>query len=126
MNILLDTQILIWLAENPDKIPDEIRLLIIESNILMSAASVWEMAIKISIEKLKLKGSLEIMIANFRNDYDFEMLDIHLQHIYQTQLLPLHHKDPFDRLIIAQAIVEDIQIVSSDEIFDAYGIKRIW
>ncbi len=92
----------------------------------MSPASVWEIAIKINIGKLKLNVSLEKMIQNFQINYDFEILNIELSHIYQTQQLPLHHRDPFDRLIIAQSIVENIEIVSSDEVFDAYGINRIW
>ena len=126
MAILVDTQILIWLAESPEKIPDSIRIFIEDSAILMSSASIWEMAIKIRIGKLKLSVSLEKTTANFIDNYDFELLSIGLPHIYKTQQLPLHHRDPFDRLIIAQSIVENIDIVSSDQAFDAYGIKRLW
>ncbi len=71
MNVLLDTQILIWLAEEPNKVPHKIRLYIEESDLLMSPASVWEMAIKINIGKLKLNISLEKTIQNFQNNYDF-------------------------------------------------------
>lgn len=127
MALLLDTQIIIWIEESPQKIPDTIKEKIsLESEVYFSKASVWEMAIKIKIEKLILKQQLALFITNFQHDYNFRLLDITLAHIYQTDKLELLHKDPFDRLLIAQSIVEKISIISSDTAFDAYGIHRIW
>jgi PIN domain nuclease of toxin-antitoxin system len=127
MALLLDTQVIIWIEENPQKISVAAKEKIFsEPEIYFSKASVWEMAIKIKTEKLVLKQFLSAFIKNFQNDYHFEILDILLSHIYQTQELALHHRDPFDRLIIAQAIAENIPIVSSDSVFDAYPVKRIW
>ena len=127
MALLLDTQIIIWLEENPANIANEVRdQILAETTAYFSKASVWEMAIKIKTGKLSLKQPLDLFIDNFQIDYKFKLLDISLQHIYQTQQLPLHHRDPFDRLLIAQSIIENIAIISSDSIFDAYGIRRIW
>ena len=97
-----------------------------ESLVFMSLVSIWEMAIKIKIDKLKLTVSLQKAVQNFQTNYDFQLLNVALSHVYQTEQLPLHHRDPFDRLLIAQSIVEDVDIVSSDEIFDMYNIKRMW
>ena len=74
---------------------------------------------------LGLNGSLEDFIERVE-EFDFEFLYISKTHIFATQKLELHHNDPFDRLIIAQAITENLEIISSDEIFDKYPIKRLW
>lgn len=88
--------------------------------------TIWEISIKLKIGKLKLGQPLEIYIQNFVAENNAEILNISLAHIYQTQQLPLHHCDPFDLLLIAQAAIEQIPIVSSDEWFDQYEIERIW
>lgn len=127
MALLLDTQILIWLEEQPEKIKDDVKEKIFsEPLVLFSLVSVWEIAIKIKTGKLALQNSLEALVEDFIKDYSFDILHISQEHIYYTQQLPMYHKDPFDRLLLAQTIVEKIDIVSSDEIFDLYGVKRIW
>ena len=127
MALLLDTQILIWLEENLEKIPLHTRSVIFSNpDVYFSVANIWKMAIKIKIGKLQMKFPLPDMVSIFILGYKFKLLDIERSHIYQTLQMPLHHRDPFDRLIIAQSIVENIDVVSSDEAFDAYGINRIW
>ncbi len=84
------------------------------------------MSIKLKTGKLKLKQPLDLFIEYFQRDYFFQLPDISLRHIYYTQQLPLHHRDSFDRILIAQSSIEKIDIVTSDEIFDAYGVTRIW
>jgi len=127
MAILIDTQILIWLEENETNIP-KLVLEEIATNPLVyfSKVSVWEMAIKVKTGKLSIKKRLEDFIDDLVKDYYFKFLDISLPHIYQTQQLDLHHRDPFDRLLAAQSIVENMPIISSDEIFDQYQVNRIW
>ena len=127
MALLLDTQIIIWLEENPQRISDPVKDRIFsEPEVYFSKASVWEIAIKLKVGKLTLRQSLQVFIRNFEQDYQFKILDITLPHIYQTQELPLHQRDPFDRLLIAQSLTENIPVISSDEILDAYNIQRIW
>ncbi len=93
---------------------------------LISLASVWEMAIKQSKKKLTLALPLEDYIQQKLKFSDFELLPIQLNHLAIISTLPFHHNDPFDRLIIAQAMVEKIPILSRDLAFDSYDIRRIW
>ncbi len=124
---LLDTQVLIWLAEEPGKLSKLAESTINSDNrLLLSHASVWEMAIKVKSGKLRLHIRLDEFVMNAVQKHTLEFLPITLPHIYQTQELPLHHRDPFDRLLIAQSLVEAIPVVSSDELWDAYNIRRIW
>lgn len=100
MALLLDTQILIWLEDAPERIPEKVRARIFtEPIVYLSQVSVWELAIKIG--KLTLKQPLQTFIINFLIGYRFNLLNIQLPHIYHIERLPLHHKDPFDQLIIA-------------------------
>jgi PIN domain nuclease of toxin-antitoxin system len=92
----------------------------------VSPASYWELAIKISLRKYTLHESFEDFIQHAVLDNGFAILPIEPRHTAALIPLPYHHKDPFDRLIIAQALVEGISIVSADAQFDAYGIKRLW
>lgn len=115
MALLLDTQIIIWIEEDASKIPAHIKTIILrETEGYFSKVSVWEMAIKLKTGKLSLTQPLEIFIENFQRDYNFFPLDISLKHIYYTQQLPFHNRDPFDRLLIAQSLTENMQIVSAD------------
>lgn len=127
MAIILDTQILIWLEHDPERIPHHVKTEILQEPLLyLSKASVWEMAIKIKTGKLFLNQPLETFVENFVTDYSCELLNINLQHIYHTQNLPFYHRDPFDRLIISQSLVEDIPIVSADAVFKEYGLINLW
>ena len=124
---LIDTHTFIWLIEDDPKLPDSSKQLIddLENDIFISIASLWEMAIKISIGKLKLAGVLAQAIDELyaRN---IKILPIDSLHVLRVQNLPLHHKDPFDRIIISQSLVENITIISIDEIFDNYEVKRLF
>lgn len=93
---------------------------------LLSTASVWEMAIKHSNSKLSFGQPFKVFIDQQLNLNSIELLNINLDHIDIVATLPLHHRDPFDRLLIAQAIVEQIPILSADSAFDAYPIGRPW
>lgn len=125
--LLLDTHILIWLAEEPEKISSLVDPLLNSNNeLLLSHVSIWEMAIKTKTGKLRLEMNLKEFIAKAVEKHSLHFLPVSLSHIYQIENLELHHKDPFDRLLIAQSVVEKIPIVSSDASFDAYGIQRIW
>lgn len=128
MRLLLDTHALLWFFLGNSSLSDIARDLIEDSQNqkLISVASVWEMAIKQSKNKL----TLENRAADYINDKieldGFDLLPIHLSHLRLISTLPFHHRDPFDRLLIAQAIQESIPILSKDIAFDAYPVKRIW
>ncbi len=127
MALLLDTQIIIWIEQDRDRIPEPIKREIALSKAnYFSAVSVWELAIKIKTGKLVLKHPLPLFIENFIEGYKVMYLPISLSHIYKTFELPLHHNDPFDRLIMAQALAENMPVISSDAKFDAYPVTRIW
>jgi PIN domain nuclease of toxin-antitoxin system len=130
MNILLDTHTLIWFIEGSKELSQKARNLVadIDNPCFASAASIWEIALKQSIGKLELKNPFEKLSAlMWENSID--ILPIRFEHAKKIIGLPFHHKDPFDRIIIAQALVEEMQIISKDEQFDNYlddNTKRIW
>ena len=95
---------------------------------LVSPASYWELAIKISIGKIHLTESYDEMLQHAILDNGFTILPIEIRHVVQVSSLPFPpaHKDPFDRLLVAQALVENIPVVSADSVLDAYGIQRLW
>lgn len=96
------------------------------SDIFLSIASCWEIAIKVSSGKLTLPKSIERFIPEQLEQNPFFLLPIDLDDVARVAALPFHHRDPFDRLIAAQAIGEDLALVSVDPIFKKYGVKRVW
>ena len=127
MNLLLDTHTFLWFSEDNKSLSKNAKSLIedIENNCIISIASLWEMAIKISLKKLKIKLDFKQMLEEI-NKHDFMLLPIDFEHTVELTSMEFHHRDPFDRLLIAQSIVENLTIISIDEIFDKYNVKRIW
>lgn len=126
MRQLLDTHTFIWFVTGSNRINTKIREQIEDNNNLLSIASLWEIAIKSSIGKLDLELSIEQLVEEQIIANGIELLDITTEHIAIVADLPLHHRDPFDRLIIAQAMAEQIPVVGSDKAFDSYSIQRLW
>ncbi len=128
MQVLLDTHTLIWFFQGNENFSEQMRLLIEDENNqkLISIVSVWEMSIKQSIGKLKFSLPIKTFIEQKLALNDFNLLNINLDHIDVITTLPLQHRDPFDRILIVQAMVEKIPIISVDIIFDAYSITRLW
>jgi PIN domain nuclease of toxin-antitoxin system len=129
MNLLIDTQSFIWFVEANDKLPDKMRARMVATNgLTVSIASFWEITIKMSLDKLHLSGNIETMM-NKAVTAGFEILPIEQAHLVTLSTLDFFHKDPFDRIIIAQAIAEDMPLVSSDSVFELYeknGLQWIW
>lgn len=127
MKYLIDTQILIWIFGEEKKLPKPILDVILNpsNDIFVSYASFWELAIKLSLNKIKLPIRLNEFVKDVKAN-QIHILSIELGHILKVEELPFFHSDPFDRLIIAQSIVEDLVIISSDEKFKEYEIKLIW
>ena len=92
----------------------------------MSIASCWEAAIKVGLGKLDLGESSRTFLPREIAHNNFELLNITLDHATAVEGLPLHHRDPFDRLLIAQSMVENLPVVGSDSAFDQYGVQRLW
>lgn len=127
MKLLIDTHIFLWFINNSPQLSTDAKA-IIESDVdvLLSIASAWEIAIKSSIGKLALPDSYDRFIPQQVKQNAIKILPIKMTHLAVVANLPLHHRDPFDRLLIAQAKVERVSIVSADVMFDNYGINRIW
>lgn len=128
MRHLLDSHTLLWYTLGYPQLSSTANGLIVNpaNEILISPASYWEIAIKISIGKLTVHQPYEDFIDACLNKYGFRILPADPKHTARLIGLPFHHKDPFDRLLVAQAIVESIPIISSDAILDKYGITRLW
>lgn len=128
MTFLLDTHAFLWFCQNDSSL-SAVAKAIIEDPVnrkLVSLASCWEIAIKAGLGKLNLGELSETYIPNAIARTGFELLPISLAHATAVETLPLHHRDPFDRLLIAQSILDAMPIVSVDLVFDTYGVIRIW
>lgn len=130
MNLLLDTHALIWYSLDAPELSATARASIKDpdNEISISPASIWEIAIKVSLGKLALQRSYEDFLDLCLGPHGFRVLPIEPAHTKRVAAMPFPpgHKDPFDRLLIAQAIVEDIPIISVDAAFDNYPVRRIW
>ena len=126
MRQLLDTHTFLWFVMGSPKISVELRLQIENNDNFLSIVSVWEIAIKYGIGKLNLGLPFNDFIDQQIIPNGIQILNIQLEHLKVFADLPLHHRDPFDRLLIAQAIVEDIPIVSVDSLFSLYPVQKIW
>ena len=124
LKLLVDTHALLWWLEDDSRLPARAAQLIDDpANVAaVSAASVWEVAIKTAIGKLRAPARLPEAAA----EAGLAMLPIDMTHAWASRDLPLLHRDPFDRMLVVQALVEGFDVVSADSSFDAYGIRRHW
>jgi PIN domain nuclease of toxin-antitoxin system len=128
MRLLLDTHTFLWWVADDARLSARGRASIADrqNRCLVSVASCWEMAIKVSLGKLGLTVSVDRFIPEQLAANAFELLPLELGHAARVSVLPFHHRDPFDRLLVAQALIEGLAIVSADRIFRRYGVKRLW
>jgi PIN domain nuclease of toxin-antitoxin system len=128
MKLLLDTHTFLWFISDSPRLSERARSLVQDSSnqVFLSIASVWEIAIKVSLGKLMLTSPFETLIPQQIQLNRFDLLAIDLRHTLQVSTLPFHHRDPFDRLLIAQACVESIPLLSADPLFDSYDVTRLW
>ena len=125
-NLLLDTHAFIWYSENDSKLPESIKTEIETADrVCISIASLWEIAIKLSIGKLSLRSNYESIDASLE-PAGIILLTISFDDTVRVMNLPLHHRDPFDRILIAQAINNSLTLVSCDAAFTAYPIQLRW
>ena len=128
MNILLDTHAFLWLVTGDERLSETARQTFLnsENRLFFSAASLWEICIKMSLGKISLKTGWFQTIQAEMEINAIQWLPIEMPHCVEVTKLPFHHRDPFDRMLIAQAITQDMQLLSRDKRLSAYDIKRIW
>jgi PIN domain nuclease of toxin-antitoxin system len=128
VRLLLDTHTFLWWVSDAPELSTRARRAIArgENECFVSLASCWELAIKISLGKLDIPGTFERFIPAHFAANGFRELPISVRHTARVRVLPFHHRDPFDRMLAAQALVERLAIVSADPIFRRYGVRRVW
>jgi len=128
VRVLLDTHALIWFAYGDSKISNEARDTIAsrENEVVVSAASAWEVTTKFRLGKLPVAATLAVEFRTKLKRLGFQELAVTVEHAQRAGLLPGKHKDPFDRMLIAQAQAENLPIVSNEKIFNEYHLLRIW
>jgi PIN domain nuclease of toxin-antitoxin system len=128
LRVLIDTHVLLWSALEPARLSSRARSLLtsLDIEVLVSAASAWEIATKVRIGKLPGAEAFAADLNTRIKRLGFLGLAVTLEHGQRAGLLPGTHKDPFDRMLIAQAQAENLPLISNERIFDAYGIRRIW
>jgi PIN domain nuclease of toxin-antitoxin system len=128
MRLLLDTHTLIWWLTEDSSLPASARRLIASRNheVLVSAVSAWEIATKVRLGRLDTAADLARDFGAYLAQERFESLSISIEHGIRAGSLPGSHKDPFDRMLVAQAQLENLAIVSNDAELDGYGVSRVW
>lgn len=128
MRFLVDTHTFLWALLSPERLTDRVRGLFSDSNaeLLISIATPWEMAIKAGIGKLENGAEILDDFENRVTAGGYRILGASIKQMIRSGYLPRHHKDPFDRLLIAQALDLNIPILSIEDIFDRYGVQRVW
>lgn len=128
MNLLLDTHIFIWWDDDVKKLsPSVMSALTDPKNIIyLSTVSIWEMQIKTQLGKLKFSLPLKEKVSEQMSKNNLNLLNIYDHHIYELEKLPHHHRDPFDRLLIAQARIEKMTLITHDANIQKYSVKTLW
>jgi len=128
MDLLLDTHTLLWFITDDPRLSRGAVALIDDrsNNKFVSITSLWEIAIKVRIGKLTITEPFNQLFPHQLEINGFDLLPVKIKHTSVIASLPLHHRDPFDRLLISQSLEEKMSIVSADEVFDVYGVDRLW
>jgi PIN domain nuclease of toxin-antitoxin system len=128
MRLLLDTHVFLWWNEASPKLSPRVRQLLSdpENNLYLSVASAWEMALKVQSGKLGLPAATSVYIPARLGHYGMEALPVTLEHVLAVSTLPVYHRDPFDRMLVAQGQVERLPIVTHDPQVSKYAVETIW
>ena len=128
MKILADTHTFLWFVTDAPQLSTKAKLILEapDTERFLSIGSIWEIAIKTGLGKLALRKPLEEFLPEQLAINRFTLLNLTTEHAFRVARLPLHHRDPFDRMLVAQCLAENLPLVSSDATLDAYGIKRLW
>jgi PIN domain nuclease of toxin-antitoxin system len=128
MRLLLDTHTFLWFVTDDSRLSTGAENAIRQkgNQLLLSVASVWESAVKYNLGRLPVPEPLDTFVPEQLHANHIALLQIELRHTFEVARLPRHHRDPFDRLLIAQALTESVPVVSADSAFDAYPVRRVW
>ena len=128
MRALLDTHAFLWWIENDPRLSTRAREIIADdgNDIILSAVSVWEIAIKASLVRLAIRGDIAAFVNSNVTANGFEVLPLLIEHALRVASLPDHHRDPFDRALVAQAQVEDVALLTADRAISRYSVKILW
>jgi PIN domain nuclease of toxin-antitoxin system len=128
MKLLLDTHTFLWWVAASGELSRKARSAVgsVRNECFVSVASGWEIAIKVSLGKLRIDGALDRFLPEQLAANGFQALAIDLKHTARVATLPFHHRDPFDRLLVAQALEEDLAMVTADPVIAKYGVNRVW
>ena len=128
MRLLLDTHTLLWWHDDPDNLSESALSAILEKSnaVYLSVVNAWEMQIKSQLGKLSVPGSIKEVVDTELDGNGFQLLTVTLPHIYSLKELPFYHKDPFDRLLIAQARYEGLEFVTNDKDLEPYDVPVLW
>ena len=128
MRVLLDTHAIVWWATGDERLSRKARIAIADpdNEVFISIASAWEIQIKATLQKLKLYEPVDALYRSLIIDHGFRMIGIELSDIGQLAKLPSHHRDPFDRMLIAQARRGDFALATKDGIISSYGVSTLW
>jgi PIN domain nuclease of toxin-antitoxin system len=128
VRLLLDTHAFLWWVEGEPALGRRARAAVADpdNEVFLSIASCWELAIKLSLGKLRLNEDIERFIPEQLTRNGFALLGVEFRHVARVADLPFHHRDPFDRLLVAQALQDDLAIVSVDRVLRKYGVTVVW
>lgn len=128
MKILVDTNVFLWWNQADARLSRRARIILAdpENTLLFSVVSAWEIVLKVRVNKLRLPEQPSVYLPTRVAHYGFEVLPVTMAHAVAAETLPLHHRDPFDHLLIAQAQVEQVPILSSDRELRRYPVKAVW
>jgi len=126
MRILIDTHVLLWGLQNEERLSRKVRTLLPAADVWISVASLWEIVTKVQVGKLTLPSPVGPYLSEQLRENGVSVLPIGFDHVRRLEELPLHHRDPFDRILIAQSLEESIPIVTGDPLFERYSVDLIW
>ena len=128
MRILLDTHAIVWWATGDKRLSRRARVAIADPNteVFISIASAWEIRIKATLQKITLNESVDALYRSLIIDQDFRMIGVELKDIEHLSKLPRHHRDPFDRMLVAQALRGDLTLVTKNRVVSSYGTPTLW
>jgi PIN domain nuclease of toxin-antitoxin system len=128
VKLLLDTHAFLWWVGASQELSRKARTAVgsARNECFVSVASAWELAIKVGLGKLRIEGALDRFVPEQLAVNGFQALAIDLRHTARVASLPSHHRDPFDRLLVAQALEDDLSVLTANPVFARYGVKRIW